>query len=177
MGEDEGFEWMKSLRGETTVGIVFQSYALFPNMRVRENVAYGLTVSGTAKSASREHVEAALELVGLAGYDDRLPSKLSGGQRQRVAVARAVVLEPEILLFDAPLSSLDAKLRRRVREEELELQQKLGITSTTRVEFRPGLQKSLFTMHSVFATNSADTNGSLFDASTHEVSNELSLKD
>ena len=111
------------------VAMVFQSYALFPHMSVLENVAYGLTVSGIAKSASRERAEAALELVGLAGYGDRLPSELSGGQQQRVAVARAVVLEPEILLFDEPLSNLDAKLRRRVREEVRELQQKLGITS------------------------------------------------
>ena len=111
------------------VAMVFQSYALFPHMSVRENVAYGLTVSGTNKSASRERAEAALDLVGLAGYGDRLPSELSGGQQQRVAVARAVVLEPEVLLFDEPLSNLDAKLRRRVREEVRELQQKLGITS------------------------------------------------
>ena len=111
------------------VAMVFQSYALFPHMTVSENVAYGLTVSGTAKSASRERAEAALELVGLAGYGDRLPSELSGGQQQRVAVARAVVLEPEVLLFDEPLSNLDAKLRRRVREEVRELQQKLGITA------------------------------------------------
>ena len=111
------------------VAMVFQSYALFPHMTVSENVAYGLTVSGTAKRDSRERAEAALELVGLAGYGDRLPSELSGGQQQRVAVARAVVLEPEVLLFDEPLSNLDAKLRRRVREEVRELQQKLGITT------------------------------------------------
>ncbi|MDH3662891.1 MAG: ABC transporter ATP-binding protein [Alphaproteobacteria bacterium] len=111
------------------VAMVFQSYALFPHMTVNENVAYGLTVSGTAKNASRERAEAALELVGLAGYGERLPSELSGGQQQRVAVARAVVLEPEVLLFDEPLSNLDAKLRRRVREEVRELQQKLGITA------------------------------------------------
>jgi iron(III) transport system ATP-binding protein len=111
------------------VAMVFQSYALFPHMTVNENVAYGLTVSGAAKRDSRERTDAALELVGLAGYGDRLPSELSGGQQQRVAVARAVVLEPEVLLFDEPLSNLDAKLRRRVREEVRELQQKLGITT------------------------------------------------
>jgi iron(III) transport system ATP-binding protein len=111
------------------VAMVFQSYALFPHMSVIENVAYGLTVSGMRKSDAHGRAEEALALVGLKGYGARLPSELSGGQQQRVAVARAVVLEPQVLLFDEPLSNLDAKLRRRVREEIRELQQKLGITS------------------------------------------------
>ncbi|MDF1584879.1 ABC transporter ATP-binding protein [Marinimicrococcus flavescens] len=111
------------------VAMVFQSYALFPHMTVAENVAYGLTVSRVPKAEVRARAERALELVGLAGYGARLPSELSGGQQQRVAVARAVVLEPDVLLFDEPLSNLDAKLRRRVREEIRELQQKLGITT------------------------------------------------
>ena len=109
--------------------MVFQSYALFPHMTVLENVAYGLTVSGRPKAEARARAEDGLALVGLAGYGQRLPSELSGGQQQRVAVARALVLEPEVLLFDEPLSNLDAKLRRRVREEIRELQQKLGLTS------------------------------------------------
>src|SRR3546814_1456590 len=109
--------------------MVFQSYALFPHMTVAENVAYGLTMSGFAKKEVRERAEEGLRLVGLAGYGKRLPSELSGGQQQRVAVARALVLEPAVLLFDEPLSNLDAKLRRRVREDIRELQQKLGLTS------------------------------------------------
>ena len=111
------------------VSMVFQSYALFPHMTVAENVAYGLTMSGFAKKEVRERAEEGLRLVGLAGYGKRLPSELSGGQQQRVAIARALVLEPAVLLFDEPLSNLDAKLRRRVREDIRELQQKLGLTS------------------------------------------------
>ena len=114
---------------ERDVSMVFQSYALFPHMTVRENVSYGLTVDRRPKHEVREKAEEGLALVGLSGYGERLPSELSGGQQQRVAVARALVLEPQVLLFDEPLSNLDAKLRRRVREDIRELQQKLGITS------------------------------------------------
>lgn len=111
------------------VSMVFQSYALFPHMTVRENVAYGLTVKSVPKAEARQKAENGLELVGLAGYGDRLPSELSGGQQQRVAVARAIVLEPEVLLLDEPLSNLDAKLRRHVREEIRQIQQHLGLTA------------------------------------------------
>ncbi len=111
------------------VSMVFQSYALFPHMSVRENVAYGLTVSSVPRREAHEKADEGLEMVGLAGFGDRLPSELSGGQQQRVAVARAVVLEPEVLLLDEPLSNLDAKLRRRVREEIRQIQQKLGLTA------------------------------------------------
>jgi iron(III) transport system ATP-binding protein len=111
------------------VSMVFQSYALFPHMTVRENVAYGLVVSGMRKAPAREAAEEGLGLVGLRGFGERFPNELSGGQQQRVAVARALVLEPQVLLFDEPLSNLDAKLRRRVREEIRELQQKLELTS------------------------------------------------
>ncbi len=111
------------------VSMVFQSYALFPHMTVFENVSYGLSVSGVAKAETRDRAEEGLKLVGLSGYGERLPSELSGGQQQRVAVARALVLEPTVLLFDEPLSNLDAKLRRRVREEIRELQQSLGLTT------------------------------------------------
>lgn len=111
------------------VSMVFQSYALFPHMTVVENVGYGLRVSSMNKVEAKGKAEEGLELVGLAGFGDRLPSELSGGQQQRVAVARAIVLEPEVLLLDEPLSNLDAKLRRRVREEIRQIQQNLGLTA------------------------------------------------
>jgi iron(III) transport system ATP-binding protein len=111
------------------VSMVFQSYALFPHMSVLENVCYGLRASGKRKAQAVELAQAKLALVGLAGYGARLPSELSGGQQQRVAVARAIVLEPKVLLFDEPLSNLDAKLRRRMREEIRELQESLSLTA------------------------------------------------
>ncbi|HEX6978941.1 MAG TPA: ABC transporter ATP-binding protein [Alphaproteobacteria bacterium] len=113
---------------ERDVSMVFQSYALFPHMTVLENVAYGPTVSGMGKAKAHELAAEKLALVGLKGFESRLPSELSGGQQQRVAVARALVLEPQVLLFDEPLSNLDAKLRRRVREDIRELQRKLNLT-------------------------------------------------
>ena len=114
--------------GERNVSMVFQSYALFPHMSVLDNVAYGLVSSGLRKRDAHGKAEAALETVGLKGFGGRLPSEMSGGQQQRVAVARALVLEPEVLLFDEPLSNLDARLRRSMREEIRALQQRLGLT-------------------------------------------------
>ncbi|CAO3359507.1 ABC transporter ATP-binding protein [Azospirillum palustre] len=113
---------------ERDVSMVFQSYALFPHMTILDNVAYGLTVGGMAKRTALEAARDKLALVGLAGLEGRLPSELSGGQQQRVAVARAIVLEPRVLLFDEPLSNLDAKMRRQVREDIRQLQQTLKLT-------------------------------------------------
>jgi len=114
---------------ERDVSMVFQSYALFPHMTSLDNVAYGLESSGMKRKDARERAEEGLKLVGLAGMGQRLPAELSGGQQQRVAVARALVLEPQVLLLDEPLSNLDARLRRRVRTEIRELQQRLGFTA------------------------------------------------
>ncbi|SHM64788.1 ABC transporter ATP-binding protein [Roseibium suaedae] len=111
------------------VSMVFQSYALFPHMSALENVAYGLESSGLKGKEAKEKAEEGLAQVGLAGMGHRLPAELSGGQQQRVAVARALVLEPQVLLLDEPLSNLDARLRRRVRTEIRELQQRLGFTA------------------------------------------------
>ena len=111
------------------VSMVFQSYALFPHMSVIENVSYGLKMINVNKEEYLEKALETLKLVNLDGYENRMPSELSGGQQQRVAVARAIVLKPKVLLFDEPLSNLDAKLRRQVREDIREIQQKLGVTT------------------------------------------------
>ncbi|MFW2365540.1 MAG: ABC transporter ATP-binding protein [Desulforhopalus sp.] len=111
------------------VGMVFQSYALFPHMSVEKNVGYGLGVLKKDKDYIRQAVSRALDTVNLEGYQKRYPDELSGGQQQRVAVARALVLEPKVLLFDEPLSNIDSKLRRSMRDDIRRLQQKTGITS------------------------------------------------
>eukprot|EP01030_Chromulinospumella_sphaerica_P034810 gene34810-biopygen24557 len=113
---------------ERNVSMVFQSYALFPHMSVLENVSYGLNVSGVPKQEVSERARSAMAIVGLGGYESRYPAELSGGQQQRVALARALVLEPSVLLFDEPLSNLDARLRRSMREEIRALQQRLKLT-------------------------------------------------
>src|SRR5206468_2810518 len=108
--------------------MVFQDYALFPHMTVKENVAYGLRVAGVPGADRERRVHDILQFVGLGGLGDRWPNQLSGGQQQRVAVGRALVLEPQILLLDEPLSNLDAKLRVQLRWELRALQQRLQMT-------------------------------------------------
>ena len=111
------------------IGMVFQSYALWPHMTVFDNVAYGLRVRRAPKSVIRQRTMRALELVGLAEFSARYATRLSGGQRQRVALARAIVYEPKVVLFDEPLSNLDAKLREQMRLELSRLQKEVSITS------------------------------------------------
>jgi len=109
--------------------MVFQSYGLFPHMTVLENVAYGLRVKKLHKREIVQRVAETLGLVGLEGLEKRSVAKLSGGQQQRVALCRAIITEPQVLLFDEPLSNLDAKLRKGTREQIRRIQQELGITS------------------------------------------------
>ena len=111
------------------IGIVFQNYALFPHLTVKQNVEFGLKMRKVPAKESAERVGRAIELVRLSGLEHRYPSQLSGGQQQRVAVARAVVINPTVLLLDEPLSNLDAKLRVSTRDELRRLQRELGVTT------------------------------------------------
>jgi iron(III) transport system ATP-binding protein len=111
------------------MSMVFQSYALFPHLSVADNIGFGLTARHATRAERTERVARVMDLMSIAEYAQRYPHELSGGQQQRVALARAIVMEPSILLFDEPLSNLDAKLRVRMREEIRSIQQRLGITS------------------------------------------------
>jgi iron(III) transport system ATP-binding protein len=114
---------------QRNTGMVFQNYAVFPHMNVFDNVAYGLRVRKFTKEEISRKVSAALKTVHLDGYEKRTPDKLSGWQQQRVGLARAMAIQPRVLLFDEPLSNLDAKLRIEMREEIRAVQKSLGITS------------------------------------------------
>jgi ABC-type Fe3+/spermidine/putrescine transport system ATPase subunit len=111
------------------IGLVFQNYALFPHRTIAQNVAFGLRMRKVPKAEITDRVRRMLEVVGLPNVEERYPSQLSGGQRQRVALARALVIEPSILLLDEPLSNLDALLRKKMRLELRDIQQRLGITT------------------------------------------------
>jgi ABC-type Fe3+/spermidine/putrescine transport system ATPase subunit len=125
--DGEPMQHLPAHRRQTAM--VFQSYALFPHMTVEENIGFGLRMRGLAPARIKQQVSEALVLVEMAGLGDRYPRQLSGGQQQRVAVARAIVTQPKVLLFDEPLSNLDAKLRERLRLELRALQQRLGVTT------------------------------------------------
>src|ERR1043166_5672150 len=114
---------------DRNIGFVFQNYALFPHLSVFENVAYGLRIQRLGRAEVVCAVTDVLALVGLASYEKQMPHQLSGGEQQRVALARAIVIKPRVLLFDEPLSNLDAKLRVAMREEIRTLQKRLGITT------------------------------------------------
>src|SRR5712692_1519129 len=132
---DAGRVWIggqdvtRLMANKRSIGFVFQSYALFPHLTVFENVAYGLRVQRQADAEIARAVGLVLDLVGLAGYDRQMPHQLSGGEQQRVALARAIVIRPRVLLFDEPLSNLDARLRVQMRGEIQRLQKALGITA------------------------------------------------
>ena len=132
---DEGEVWFNDRimnnvpPAKRNTAMCFQSYALFPHMNVWENIAFGLKMRKLSAEEQKKRVAQALDMLSLTGMDKRRPSQLSGGQQQRVALARAIVTQPDILLFDEPLSNLDAKLRVQVRVEIQEMQKRLGITA------------------------------------------------
>ena len=125
----EGTDLLATPAAKRNIGIVFQSYALFPHMTVAQNVGFGLEMRGISAAERDRRIARAIDIVHLKGFEERYPKQLSGGQQQRVALARAIVIEPRILLLDEPMSNLDAKLREDMQIELRQIQQELGITT------------------------------------------------
>ena len=125
----EGKEITPLAPNQRKIGMVFQAYALFPNMNVEDNVAFGLKIAGMPAEQRRARVDEMLRLIGLTGYGKRFPFEMSGGQQQRVALARALAPKPRMLLLDEPLSALDAKIRVSLRQEIRAIQRDLGVTT------------------------------------------------
>ena len=124
----DGISVRDTAPGDRQIAMVFQNYALYPTMTVRENMEFGLKNSKIPKEERDKRIQEISEMVGLTEYLDRKPQHLSGGQRQRVALARAIVKKPAVFLMDEPLSNLDAKLRNQIRTDLIELYRKLGTT-------------------------------------------------
>jgi putative spermidine/putrescine transport system ATP-binding protein len=125
----DGKDMTSVATNKRNMGIVFQAYSLFPNMSARDNVGYGLRLRGVGGAGRKKRADAMLDLVGLGQQAGRYPHQMSGGQQQRVALARALAIEPSVLLLDEPLSALDAKVRRQLREEIRRIQIMIGITT------------------------------------------------
>ena len=125
----DGADLSRVAPNKRNLGMVFQNYALFPNMTVARNIAFGLKIAGQKKAAMASRVEEMLELIHMGEFAERYPHQLSGGQQQRVALARALARKPAALLLDEPLSALDAKIRVRLRDDIRGIQRSLGITT------------------------------------------------
>ncbi|HQO12577.1 MAG TPA: ABC transporter ATP-binding protein, partial [Petrotogaceae bacterium] len=125
----EGADITNDPPNKRDISMMFQSYALFPHLNIRENIEFGLRIKKLPKNIVKQKADKIIELTGLNGMEKRRPDQISGGQQQRVALARCIVMEPKVLLFDEPLSNLDAKLRENMRLEIRRIQKELNITS------------------------------------------------